>query len=398
MAIRYAEAGEDVKRMGEVNAYYLMNKDRPLTMISFTQVGDIISFSRKYRNEEYLPVVSRGDESWLYSWWQDRKVPLSRNNIRQLLESKGVSISEEYLYKNLGLSLTDSYWIKPFDSDLTWADVNLYYNVFKDNTLEWDTTVKPDETKTYSPNSSLKGNVEKTWTMSGNNRYLIKGNRFMTSSESINEVIATEIHKRQKHRSYSKYKLTKIAGKPYDYGCSCRLFTDESIELITAYELMSSEPRSKSHYEHLLDVCEHNYIDREETVRELDYQILTDHIMSQTDRHFGNFGFLRDSDSLKFIGMAPIYDSGESMYANTTAPENERDLSHLMTKGFATEAEQLLEFVHDPYAVDLTLLPPVSYLEEMYAKDSKESSTHIKGICYAYEKRIDQIRHLQLSR
>ncbi len=121
--------------MDGINAFYLMNKDRLLTIINFTSFGDIISYSRNYKNEDYLPVISRNDESWLYSWWSDRKVPISRSNIEQLLRDKGYSLPQEYLYKNLALSLTDCYWIKPIDSDLKWADVNLYTNVFKDNTL-----------------------------------------------------------------------------------------------------------------------------------------------------------------------------------------------------------------------------------------------------------------------
>lgn len=383
--------------MDGVNAFYLMNKDRLLTIINFTELGDIISYSRKYKNEDYLPVISRNDESWLYSWWSDRRVPISRNNIEQLLRDKGYSMPQEYLYKNLALSLTDCYWIKPIDSDLKWADVNLYTNVFKDNTLEWNSEGKKDKTGAYSPNSSLKGNVEKTWTINRRERYLIKGNRFNTSSESINEVVATEIHRKQRHDSHVVYKLTEIKGKPYDFGCSCRLFTNEGIELITAYEMIMSEPRKKPYYEHLLDVCEHNGMDRENVRRELEYQILTDHIMSQTDRHFGNIGFLRDSDSLEFLGVAPIYDSGESMYANVAAPENERELSHLMTKGFEQEAEFVLKYVTEPDLVDLTRLPAVSYLEEMYGRDSKENKTHLKGICYAYEKRIERIRKLQIG-
>jgi hypothetical protein len=380
----------------ENNTFFLMHKDIPLTIISFTEKGEIIDYSRDYNNSDHLPVRSRNDKDWLYSWWDDRKIPTTRNNIKRLLEAKGVSISEEYLFNNLGLSLTDSYWVKPIDSDITWDEINLYTNRFKDNTLIWEGT--DSRSLAYSPNSSLNGNVEKTWTANGSKRYLIKGNKLNTSSQSINEVIASHIHKLQKFNNYTEYKLVKIEGKPYDYGCSCELFTDENTELITAYDLILSEPRTTGYFEHLLNVCEHNGMDRNEVRDFLEYQILTDFVMCQTDRHFSNIGFLRDSNTLRFKGMAPIYDSGEAFYANTQAPVSEKDLHGLFTRGFENSAELTLKLVRDPDLIDLRKLPPVSYIRKMYEKDSQENEAHINGICYTYEEKIRMCRNYQLSR
>ena len=369
-----------------------MNKNRVLTVISFSPKGEIIDYSRDYNDRDYLPIVSRNDDDWLYSWWKDRMVPLTRNNLHKLLSAKDVSVPEEYLFKNLGLGLNDCYWIKPVDVDLKWESINLYTNSFKDNTLEWDHPKK--ESLSYSPNSSLKGNVEKTWTINNGKRYLVKGNSYKTSSESINEVIATEIHKKQGYDNHVEYRLTRIKGKPYDYGCSCEIFTDENTELVTAYDLILSEDGSGEYFDRLLAACEHNGMDREEIRRHLEYQILTDFIMCQTDRHFNNIGFLRDSDSLEFKGFAPIYDSGEALFANSQAPTKSEDLKGIFTKGFRCSAEQTLDLVKDYELMDLNRLPDVSYIRKMYEKDSKESSTHLDGVCFAYEQRIKQCRKL----
>ena len=40
--------------------------------------------------------------------------------------------------------------------------------------------------------------------------------------------------------------------------------------------------------------------------------IVFDYIIANEDRHFNNFGFIRDAKTLKFISPAPIYDSGAS--------------------------------------------------------------------------------------
>ena len=45
--------------------------------------------------------------------------------------------------------------------------------------------------------------------------------------------------------------------------------------------------------------------------------LATDYILANTDRHLGNFGFLRDSETLEWKGLAPIYDSGTSLWQMT---------------------------------------------------------------------------------
>jgi len=45
----------------------------------------------------------------------------------------------------------------------------------------------------------------------------------------------------------------------------------------------------------------------------LDRMIVLDYIIANEDRHFNNFGVLRNAETLEWIGMAPIYDSGTSL-------------------------------------------------------------------------------------
>lgn len=43
---------------------------------------------------------------------------------------------------------------------------------------------------------------------------------------------------------------------------------------------------------------------------------LVDYLIGNFDRHLNNFGIIRNVNTLKWEKVAPIYDSGESMYAN----------------------------------------------------------------------------------
>lgn len=44
----------------------------------------------------------------------------------------------------------------------------------------------------------------------------------------------------------------------------------------------------------------------------LDYLLAFDFIMVNTDRHFGNFGAVRNIETLEWLGPAPVFDSGTS--------------------------------------------------------------------------------------
>lgn len=46
---------------------------------------------------------------------------------------------------------------------------------------------------------------------------------------------------------------------------------------------------------------------------QLEQMIVLDALIANEDRHWGNFGSLRDSESLEFIGLAPIFDNGNSL-------------------------------------------------------------------------------------
>ena len=41
--------------------------------------------------------------------------------------------------------------------------------------------------------------------------------------------------------------------------------------------------------------------------------VLLDYLLVNEDRHFNNFGIIRDANTLKWLDVAPIFDSGESL-------------------------------------------------------------------------------------
>ena len=61
--------------------------------------------------------------------------------------------------------------------------------------------------------------------------------------------------------------------------------------------------------------------------------LVFDAVIYNEDRHFGNFGVLRDNRSGAVIGAAPIFDNGLSLF-NFAMPEDFKDLdSYARTRG-----------------------------------------------------------------
>lgn len=80
--------------------------------------------------------------------------------------------------------------------------------------------------------------------------------------------------------------------------------------------------------------------------------LAADFILANTDRHLGNFGFLRDSETLEWKGTAPIYDSGTSLWQMTLTRAIHAE-AMVPAKPFETSQQSQLKLIA-PY-VDLPL-------------------------------------------
>ncbi|MCD7776966.1 MAG: hypothetical protein LUH47_00410, partial [Clostridiales bacterium] len=148
------------------NVFCLMHKDDVAAVLSIDSIsGNIVKIAKKCA-PELLPLGGRKSPEELKKWWARRAVPIAQGNIKKLLMSADIPTTQNLLVRNLGLSLTDHYWIKPIDSGLTWKNVNLYENDFKDKSAELNfcnTIADLDEATPFYPGSSLQGELEKKW-------------------------------------------------------------------------------------------------------------------------------------------------------------------------------------------------------------------------------------------
>lgn len=379
--------------------YTIMRKDNPVTTAEFTEDGTMVRYDMDMADPALAPLQSKNAANWLQQWWKDRSIPISQGKVAVMLKEKGLLGPEDYLVRNLGVSLTDYYWIKPENSELTWQDVSLYQNPFRDDLFS-QSSDQNQAVPTLTPNSSLQGQLEKTWMINdAGERILVKGNRDNLSSESINEVIASELHRLQGFDNFVPYYLIHIEGRDYDYGCFSKQFTSEKLELVSAYAVVTSSPQRNdtSSYEHFIKVCSSHGMDEAVLRAALEYQIMTDFILSGRDRHLSNVSILRDADTLQFVKMAPIYDSGKSLFVNANIPISEKELLSIQTNSFASSELKLLKYVKDRSLVDVCRLPGPEYIKEMYCLDSQMEEKRIDLICQGYERKIEQFRDFQLG-
>jgi hypothetical protein len=68
-------------------------------------------------------------------------------------------------------------------------------------------------------------------------------------------------------------------------------------------------------YTHLIRCCDKLGIP--DAAPPINKMLAIDYIIANEDRHYNNFGFVRNADTLVWLGAAPIYDSGTSLWYET---------------------------------------------------------------------------------
>lgn len=378
--------------------YSLMHRDEPVCAITIDPVSGAIHRVSKPVNPELLPLGGCIDSAMLKKWWQHRAVPIGQGKIQRILEQLGITTPQEYLVRNLGLSLTDHYWIKPLDMELGWADINLFTNDFRDPVGDMQFGQDADEilelpANAFSPSSSVQGELRKKWIITDGKRCLVKGNHGGNSQESLNEVVATLLHKKQGKQPFVSYSTMRLGDSQPIY-CVCESFTSDELELIPAIDIVDSRKKDNamSIYEHFIAVCVAHGMAEDQVRSFLEYQILTDFVLTNTDRHLNNFGVLRNTKTLEFVGMAPIFDSGNAMFwQNPKRPEYD-DLTKVEVNSFRKTETQLLEYIRDFGQLDIDKLPTEEELLSIYTMDSLIPC--VDSILLGYRKKIELLQRL----
>lgn len=356
------------------------------------------------KNTDKLPLTQRSKKSLkesLMDWLMQRGIPATRHGIREQMANLAFEYPVEYMLYNLGLSLTDHYWVCPSESRYTWEEINLYTNEFKSRySLDLSDDARSIAGKTnFVPSGSLKGDLKKKWIIDEHGiRRLVKGNYGDSCRQSLCEALATEIHKRQGKFEYTPYKLINISSDgQMIVGCECPNFTTIDTEFVPAIDIVNSMKKSNSsnYYEAYIQYCAAHGVDSDYIRSFLEYQILTDFIITNTDRHLNNFGIIRDSKTFAFMKPAPIFDSGNSMFYNTNNIKAGYELLNIPVTSFRKFEIELLKYVTNPRLVDINKLPSEQEVHALLKTDRNTDSETTGKLVKAYAKKIELLSELQ---
>ena len=377
--------------------YTLMHKNTAVVQIELDDVTGFISRIGVVYAEKHLPlgisvVRDRPDRADLNEWWTDRSIPASRSGIREALETLEISNTKMLLVRCLGLSLSDQYWIKPDGSEIIWESINFFDNPFSDDIGDvlFGGNKKTDALDFSSPDNTSDGNLKKRWKIMDGKRCLIKGGSNPFLQQPFNEVIAAGIMERL-GIAHVPYSVIWHKDAPYSV---CEDFVTAETELIPAWRIlkMRKKPNNVSLYSHFLACAEELGIPGVQAF--LDRMITVDYIIANEDRHFNNFGAIRNAETLEWLGMAPVYDSGSSLGYDKVASEI-RSSRNVTCKPFKNDHEEQLKLVFDLSWFDPCKLSDVRELIKGTLSEGGASEyidkSRITAIADSVERRIRNI-------
>uniref|UniRef100_UPI004057950B excisionase n=1 Tax=Acetatifactor sp. TaxID=1872090 RepID=UPI004057950B len=379
----------------------LMNKNMPVVELELDDDTATILKVLKTYELDFLPVgidAKSGipNKKELNEWWFGRSIPASRLGIRTALEKLSIQHSEQLLLRCYGLSLSDQYWMKPVDSELQWKNINFFDNVFSDdvgNILFGQPTSQ--DIDLMSPCNTSDGWLKKKWKIIDGKRCLIKAGSNPFMQEPINEVFGARLHQRLGCKNYVSYNVLLEDGIPYSV---CENFIDTNTELVNAVSInRSMKKRSQySSYEHFMNACDKLGIPGMKEF--IDYMLVFDYLMANTDRHFGNFGAIRNVETLEWIGPAPVFDSGTSLWHDKlTRAIN--PLGEIETKPFYSNASRQMELVSDFSWVPFEELKHLKDdIREIFVPTEYIDEERIEVLSKAVSSRVEELQDMEIRR
>lgn len=385
----------------QAKEYYLMHKDIPVCLMEISEEGLLGSVRRNEAAEAHFPLGGQRNNMKFHEWWKDRAIPKTRHGAKSALQKLGYSSTNSALVNNLALSLSDCYWIQPRGEGLAWKDVNLFTNDFVDTfgeiTMNRDHMIDLRKETRFNCATS-QGELQKKWCIDKNGyRYMVKGNYGQSYQQSLNEIFATRLHEQQGFQNFTSYSLVQVQVDENVEGLGCMSydFCSENIECISAWELLQTVKikQNESFYFPLKKVCLNLGMEEQDFTDFMDYEIMTDYLMSNTDRHMNNIAIMRNPDTLELLGFAPIYDSGNSMFYNIPY-ENllHTRIDDIKTHSFVEREAKLLQYVKNRSIVDIC---KTDMDFSIYEKDVVERHIRIPKLKELYERKRENLYAFQ---
>ena len=314
--------------------YLLMNKDSCVLQFSCRRNKfDEPVFCEEQWEADYRPIGYRG----LAEFLEHRKAPKHRQHIKELLAQYNCDDLEGFIRTTHALSLNDTFWVMEAGTPLSWEDVSLYQNEFDRLISEaaFDGSICSAGLSSTSPEFGTDGYFAKCWIREDDGVSLYKCGSPQLEIEPLSEYLAAQLAPAI-CPSAIPYDLDFYHGKLVS---KCKLFTDEGHGLAKAGRIFGGEKT-------IPDLLA--YFEAIGSGNEFRRMCVLDALILNPDRHYGNFGVLFDTDTMRVLKMAPIYDNNRSLFPELDddqlqAPERYvQRCTPKLGKGFILNARGLL--------------------------------------------------------
>ena len=293
--------------------YILKNKDMDVLkfeVVSNLRDPEVNIIWINPEQKALLPLDLKDNNESLARWLKNRTIPRNRAFVNAFLAKCGLSINRpmDIISVSKGLSLNDCFWVVPEDFDGTFEENNLYDNPFNTilSYIAFTGTGSSARTSLHSsPEFTTNGMLPKCWRRLKGKVMLFKGGTTgaaNTGNEPYSEFYAAQIAK-QMGLNHVPYTLGKWKG----IICSvCELFTSKEYSYIPVGRFVTSGgfEAAIEYYRNLGDRFYNEFVD----------MIVFDAVVCNTDRHYGNFGFLVDNETNQIAAPAPLFDHGNALF------------------------------------------------------------------------------------
>lgn len=270
-------------------------------------VAEIVFINKEQEHRMPLDMELTGEG--IIQWLERRVIPKNRAFVDEILKTLGLSHNDTKGIIDVckGLSLNDSYWIVPDGFAGKFAQYNLYENRFSEMLalVAYTGAGQSRQAFTTSPELTTNGALPKAWRFLENDGiYLYKGGSSGASNagrEPYCEYYAAQIAETMQLNAVH-YDLENWKGIT---ASKCALFTNVDTSYVPIGRIVHGGSIQKC-----LDYYDSLGTEFGEQLRSM---LVFDALIYNEDRHFGNFGVLRDNRTGEIIAPAPIFDNGLSL-------------------------------------------------------------------------------------
>lgn len=308
--------------------YELKHFDTTLVRFSATEDTNTPEIKILWKNDakkDLFPLDLELTEEGIAKWLKHRTIPKNRAYVHNFLSKCGLNINRPMtiIKVSKGLSLNDCYWVVEEGFEGTYDKFNLYDNRFSQVLALIAFTGYGSSIRTSlasCPEFTTNGMLPKCWRRKDGKIMLYKGGTSgasNTGNEPYSEYYAAQVAKALGVNAI-EYGLSKWKGEL----CStCELFTSKEYSFLPVGRVVTSGGMKavREYYEKL----------GQDFVDALNDMLVLDAIIMNTDRHFGNFGFIVDNKTNKIVAPAPLFDHGNALlnFAGRDDLENEKALN-----------------------------------------------------------------------